>query len=395
MIESVQTVRSVAYVLTMVLLATIVAAAVAPAAPGSEAESRLLWQGPELAGGSLVWTEAVGGAGSLHRWAPRRGERVVYRSGSLSLGRRLAASPTLVAFARGYPSCAPEPGVVCPQAEDVLVGPPAGPFRTLVRARTCSLPTAGRAFALDDGVAAYLELDCARDRIRVVVRDVARRGRPIVLHEGAVSSGCCRDVAIAGRYVAWSDRGDVVIYDWPARRLGYRARLRRDGIDVDVGFDLQLDGKLAVAYRPVEFGRTGPRTVAWFSRSEPRAHLLPLRGRSTRVRIAGDRIALERYVTATTSALVVADLAARTRTVARFAPPVRLRGGFDFDGRRIAWASDRVTATREDCPPPGQGRPCILRETGTTSVWLRPRLGAVPRRVARLSFDDQPPPQQE
>jgi hypothetical protein len=390
MIESVRTMRSAAYVLTMVLLVSIVAAAVALAVSGSGAESRVLWQGPELAGGSLVWTEEAGGAGSLHLGSPRGGERFVYRSESLSLGRMFAASPTLVAFARSYPGCAPQPGVVCPQVEDALVGPPAGPFRSLVRVRKCSLPTEGRAFALDDGVAAYLELDCARDRIRVVVRDVARRGRLIVLHDGAVSGGCCGDVAIAGRYVAWSDRADVVVYDWRARRLGYRARVRSDGIDGDVGFDLQLDGKLAVAYRPVEVGRTGATRVAWFSRSEPRAHALPLCGRSTRIRIAGERIALERYVTATTSALVVADLAARTRTVARFAPPVRLRGGFDFDGRRIAWASDRVTATREDCPPPGQGRPCILRETGTTSVWLRPRLEAVPRRVARLSFDDQP-----
>jgi hypothetical protein len=63
--------------------------------------------------------------------------------------------------------------------------------------------------------------------------------------------------------------------------------------------------------------------------------------------------------------------------VARFAGPVRLRSGFDFDGRRVAWASDRVTATREDYPPE-QGRPCILRETGTTSVWLRAGLAAVP-----------------
>jgi hypothetical protein len=371
------------------LYLTIVAAAAALAGLGSGAESRVLWQGPELAGGSLVWTEEAGGVGSLHLWAPRRGERVVYRSESLSLGRTLAASPTLVAFARSYPSCAPQPGVVCPHAEDALVGPPGGPFRTLVRVRTCSLPTEGRAFAFDEGVGAYLELDCARDRIRVVVRDVTRRGRPIVLHDGTVSGGCCRDVAIAGRYVAWADRGEVVVYDWRARRLGYRARLRREGLQVDVGFDLQSDGKLAVAYRSLEFGRVGPTTVAWFSQSEPRAHVLPLRGRSTSLRIAGDRIALERYLTST-SALVVADLAGRTWTVGRFAGSLRLRGGFAFEGGRIAWASDRVTATREDCPPPGQGRPCILRETGTTSVWLRASLAAAPRRVARLSFADQP-----
>ena len=46
------------------------------------------------------------------------------------------------------------------------------------------------------------------------------------------------------------------------------------------------------------------------------------------------------------------------------AAPLRLRGDFDFDGRRVTWASDRISESHVDCPPPGIGRPCIVRESG-------------------------------
>jgi len=353
----------------MVLRLTIVAAAAALLATGSDGAalsgagvSRALWQGPVLAGDAVVWAEAAGGTGSIHLWRGR-GDRVIYRSDSLALTRSLAASRTLLAFERSYPSCSPQPNYVCPQAEDALVGSLTGPFRTLVRPRTCTLATDGNAFAVDGGVAAYIELDCARDRLRVLVRDVAHRRGPIVLGEGTVSGGCCRAVAIAGRYVAWNDLpGQVVVYDRVGRRVAYRADIRsRAGSAVDIGFDLQQDAKLAVAYRSLAVEPGQPTTVAWFSRSAARPHVLRLRGRDTRIRIAGDRIAFERYVTPKTSALILADLAGRAQTVTRFVSPARLRGGFDFDGERLVWASDRITATRVDCPPPGQGRPCVRR----------------------------------
>ena len=176
-------------------------------------------------------------------------------------------------------------------------------------------------------------------------------GRPLIVHDAALSSGCCRDVAIAGRFVAWSDRNDVVVYDRLARHLAYRARIGPEaGIGIDLGFGLQRDGKVAVSYRLVEVARTGPTTIAWLSPSAPRLHLLRLHASDTRIRIADDRIAAERFLSPSRSALVVADLAGRARPVTSFAPPVRLRGRFDFDGRQIAWASDRVTSTRVDCP---------------------------------------------
>jgi hypothetical protein len=251
------------------------------------------------------------------------------------------------------------------------------------------MATLGNTIALDGGVAAYLEVDCAAQRMQVVVRDVGHSGRPLIVRDAALSSGCCRDVAIAGRFVAWSDKNDVVVYDRLARRFAYRARIGPEaGIGVDLGFDLQRDGKVAVSYRLVEVARTGPTTIAWLAPSAPSLHLLPLRGSDTRIRLAGDRIAVERFLTPTTSVLVVADLAGQARRVAGFAPPLRLLGRFDFDGTRIAWATDRVTSNRVDCPPPGQGRPCVLRETGVTSIWVRAAAGGAPRLVARLPFDD-------
>jgi hypothetical protein len=375
----------------MVIGATFVAATLLLTGLGAD-QSRVLWQGPTLAGDAVVWGEAAEGTGSLHQWTQRHGERVLYRSDTLAFGQPLAASPTLLAFERGYPSCKPQPNLTCPQTQDALVGPPQGPFRTLVRPRNCFMPTSGNTLALDGGIAAYLEVDCEGQRMRVVVRDVEHSGRPLIVRDAALSSGCCRDVAIAGRFVAWSDRNDVVVYDRLARHLAYRARIGPEaGIGVDLGFDLQRDGKVAVSYRLVEVAKTGPTTIAWLSPSAPRLHPLRLRASDTHIRMAGDRIAAERFLSPTRSVLVVADLAGRARPVAGFAPPVRLRGRFDFDGRHIAWASDRVTSTRVDCPPPGQERPCVRREAGVTSIWIGAARGGAPRLIARLPFDDTTP----
>jgi hypothetical protein len=372
----------------MVISATFVAAISLLSSLGSD-QSRVLWQGPTLAGDAVVWGEESGSTGSIHQWTQRRGDRDLYRSDSLALGRPIAASRTLLAFERTYPSCKPQPNFACPQAEDALVGPPQGPFRTLVQPRKCSTPLSSNTLALDGSIAAYLEVDCERQRMRVVARDVGHSQKPLIVHDAALSSGCCRGVEIAGRFVAWSERNEIVVYDRLARRLTYRARIGpQEGIDVDLGFDLQRDGKVAVSYRSVGLAGAVPTTIAWFSPSEPRLHKLSLRGSEPQIRIAANRIAFERFVTPNTSALVVADLAGQAQPVARFAPPVTFRSNFDFDGRHITWASDRVTSTRVDCPPPGQERPCVRRQTGVTSIWIRGGAGGAARLVTRLRFDD-------
>jgi len=380
----------------MVVRGMILAAAAAllvtssgPAALGGSAESRVLWQGPVFAGAAVVWGEGTAGTGSLHLWTSGRA-RIVYTSNSLALTGALAASRTLLAFERSYPSCAPQPNVVCPQAQDALVGPLRGPFRTLVRPRKCVVADVADALALDGGVAAYIEVECERNRLQVVMRDVTHNGPPVTLRDGFVSDGCCRGIDIAGRYVAWSNerRGEVVVFDRLAHRLAYRVRVGGGNGASELGFDLQQDGKIAVAYRPLGSAGTRPATIAWFSPATRWPHVLAIQGADTRIGIADDHIALERYLTPKKSALVVAGLGGRTQTVARFTSPLRLRGGFDFDGRRIVWASDRVTATRVDCPPPGQGRPCVRVESGTTTLWLRVLSGGTPLAIDRLPFVD-------
>jgi hypothetical protein len=325
--------------------------------------SAVLWQGPALAGDGVAWMAQSRGTNTLHVWTPARGHRVVYRGDSLAVSRPFAVSRTRIAFERSYPSCPPPPGHVCPDGADALIGPLGGPFRPLTRPRTCFLPGLGNTLALDGRTAAYVQLDCTRQRLSVVVRNRLVRDVPI-------SAGCCRAIALAGRYVAWNDRDSVVVHDWVKRRKVYRARI---GADFD--FDLQRDGKVAVAFRS---------TIAWLSPARPLLHVLPMRGRATDIQIARDRIAFEN----TRSMLVVADLdGRRAQAVARFAGRTRLRG-FDFDGARIAWAADRITARRVDCPPAGQGRPCIRRESGVTSLWLRPSAAARARLIARLRFAD-------
>jgi hypothetical protein len=314
----------------------------------------------------------------------------VYRSETLALGRPLAASRSLLAFERSYPGCPPQPGRACPQVQDALVGPPAGPFQPLLRPRKCIVPE-GNALAADGSVVAYVELDCVRQRVRLVVRDVAGGGAR-VLRESDVASGCC-EVVIAGQYVAWTGErgGEIVVYDRLAARVSYRARVAAAGASAGggLGFDLQADGKLAVAYHPSGSAGSPTAIVVWFSPAGPRKHVLPLRARDARVRIAGDRLAFVRATSAGTSTLVLTDLTGHAQTVAQLRPRKRLHG-FDLDRRHLTWATDRIEATREDCPPPGSERPCILRETGTTSISIRAVPAGSTRVVAELTFADVP-----
>src|SRR6266581_2492969 len=121
------------------LAAVLLCASSIHASASGAAQSRVLWQGPALAGNAVVWGEESGGSGSLHRWTRERGDQVLYDSDSLALARPLAVSRTFLAFERSYPACKPQPTFVCPQVQDVLVGPTHGPFRTLIRPRKCSM----------------------------------------------------------------------------------------------------------------------------------------------------------------------------------------------------------------------------------------------------------------
>jgi hypothetical protein len=88
------------------------------------------------------------------------------------------------------------------------------------------------------------------------------------------------------------------------------------------------------------------------------------------------------------SALVVSDLAGRARVLARFSSRLEQVGGFDATTRAVTWASRRITRTRLDCPPRRQV--CIVRKTGTLTIWRAETAGGPIHAVARWAFNDTP-----
>lgn len=351
--------------------ATLAVAAAAPAQP----ESRLLAAGPVLAGDGVAWSEHDQGASVVRLWRPGRGSATVFRSETTSAGRGLAGSGSLLAFERSYPGCPQQPGIACPTLTDLALGPRTGPFRPFTAARKCIFPFTEPGLDLDSSVVAYDELNCERDRVRTIVRRTSGPAQPSVLRDVALRDACCAGLRLAGRFVAWST-------DWNARVNLVERDSRRTVLSVLVGngvtaktisFDVQADGALAV----LADGR-----LFWQSPKSPRPHVIATNVPDGPVRIAGGRIA---YVRA--GALVLSDLRGRKKVVARFHAPARLRRALDFDGKRLVFASDVVTKRWVDCPPPGQGRPCVQRESGTTTIASARSPRFALRKVAVFPFD--------
>jgi hypothetical protein len=157
-------------------------------------------------------------------------------------------------------------------------------------------------------------------------------------------------VVVAGQLFAWRSTTDVVtVVDAPTG-----ATVARYSVGASAGWDLQADGKIAVARRFEKLG--------WMTPANPTMHELSVDVADvTHVRIVRDRVAALAAVRdstgrRTTTELVVAGLDGGVHTVARFgavqgygpnepgpAPPYRL-AGFDFDGQNITWTG--VLCTR-------------------------------------------------
>jgi hypothetical protein len=364
--------------------------------PVERPNSRVLLYGPVLAGRAVVWLERRGGEAVLERAVPGRRPDVLLRQAlrNASLDD-LAASRAVVALERHTMVCPPPTPPVaysCTDQREVLGGAPSGRLRVLSASDDCgggsinvspSVDVSGDLVVLGENVCVS---PGNRRRLVVVVRP-DRPGRS-VLCEAEVPQGpprCRGDARIAGRFVAWSEGQDaVVVYDRLRRRVAYRPLLPRVQ-----SFDLEADGRLAAAY--YSQGLEGGASVAW--RTRQAGGVLPFRAKiSDRsravVRIARDRILVERVLSPTASALVLSDLRGRTKRLARFASPVRREGDFDFDGGRVTWASTRITSTKLECPPPGIGAPCVRTASGVTTVWLENAAGGTRRAVARLAFGD-------
>lgn len=342
---------------------------------GSAPSPRVLVAGPALAGSRVVWGEQRDGLSVLRAWPDASS---LWQSASSWFSGSLAGSPALVAFSRSYDGCPGRPGVVCPVETQTVAGPPRGALRPLAPAERCSATGARRPLAASGPLVAFLELGCDSSRAKVTVHDGAR----VVLQRGGAT--CC-DVSLAGSYLASRSGGSVEVLDLRTRRLAYRADAPSG--EPIAAFDVQADGKLALVLGPAP---DGGAALAWRAPGAAALHRLQLRvllsPQGPAVRLVGDRIVAVVAGARSTSRLVVADLQGRLHVLARFAAPVERAGDIDADRDRVTWASRRITSTRVDCPPPGQGRPCRLLKSGTETVWVAGLVSRAARPVARWAF---------
>src|SRR5438105_7038212 len=303
--------RSAGLVVVLAAMAALAAPRVdSRPAPGGPAALAL---GPVLAGSRAVWGEREG---STFRVRTSSG-RVLYKrtAGAVGLAlEQLAASPQLVAVRLAVEECpAPGAGTVssCNLSHPVEFGSPDASLSREVRERSCpggalsipdSLDVSGSVLVTSATYDAFCDPAARHLRRHVVVHGAATRQ---LADADATTPTAPGDVRMAGRFAAWSevDGHRIVVYDLRARKTAYVA----DVTDAPVGFDVQADGKLAVASQG---------SVEWFKRGGSTAHRLPLRSASTSVRIDGDRIA---FVAAGGRRLVLWPIGGQARTVARFA----------------------------------------------------------------------------
>jgi hypothetical protein len=346
---------------------------------GPVPQPRLLVAGPALAGGRVVWGEQRDGLSVLRAWPD---SSPLWQSASSWFSGPLAGSRTLVAFSRSYDGCPGQPGVACPVETQSVAGPPRGSLRPLAPAERCSAGGANRRLSVSGTLVALLALGCDASRNTVTVRDGART---VFRRQGAT---CC-DVSLAGSQLAWRSGGSVDVFDLRTLRLVYRtAAPPREPI---AAFDVQADGKLALVLGPAPDGRVA---LAWRAPGAAGLQRLPFRivlpAQGPALRLVRDRILIVSAGPRSSSELIVTDLHGHVRTLARFASPVEQTGAIDATQDRVTWASRRITGTRVDCPPPGQGRPCRLLKSGTETVWAAGLTSGAPRPVARWAFADSP-----
>jgi hypothetical protein len=340
---------------------------------------RLLVAGPALAGDRVVWGEQQDTLNVLRAWPD---SSPLWQSATSWFAGPLAGAATLVAFSRSYDGCPGRPGVACPVETQTLAGPPRGSLRALGAPERCVAGGPSRRLAVSGGLVAVLELRCDGTGETVIVRDGSR----VLFARHGVS--CC-DVSLGGSYLAWRSGSAVDVLDLRTHRLAYRAEA--PPAEPIAAFDVQGDGKLALLLGPTGDGRV---TLAWRTLGMATLHRLKLRVALSQagpaLRLIGDRVVTEAAETGGATELVLTDLTGRVNVLARFAAPVEQRGAIDATSNRVTWASRRITSSRVDCPPPGQGRPCRLLKSGIETIWLTNLTAPAPRAVARWAFTDAP-----
>ncbi len=146
--------------------------------------------------------------------------------------------------------------------------------------------------------------------------------------------GDVHDVALAGRYLAWTG-DDVVVHDLTTGTdvLRMSARELRAGLLDEVA--VQPDGVVAFSY-----GGENGHNVAWAAPGTPGAIVLDAAERVDDLRVAGGRVLYERRrgLRERRRVLVLRTLGDGTvRRLARFTARRRLVGDLALDARRAAW----------------------------------------------------------
>ena len=304
-----------------------------------------------------------------------RGENVEERATSV------VESGSYIALGRTTLPC--YPNASCANRLDVVFGRIGSPLAFRVADDgDCQLGTGSVDLAGRDLVYDRATIRKRRCIAQVVVRDLgAARARGRVLASAANSS---IQVRAAGHLVAWLmlRKPDViVVYDLRRRAVLYRAFASAADADEFRAWDVQADGKIAVAIAPrgAPAGNAGvPLMVDVFSPRRAQPDMLPIRADgdvdNPELHIDRDRVALMRAPGRHSTDLVVIDLAGNVRTVARFSN-CRCAGGphrwlptanFDLRAVRVAWAAQRIDRVDSRC---GRG-PCQLVVKGPTRIFV-------------------------
>lgn len=347
--------------------------------------------GPVLHGEYVGWGEGdIENEIRLMVGSPGRKARVVWehhpsRERPEWWFNELEGSPQRLAFVRAWSNCEPAPYDQCGVEAEAAVAASGEDVQSLPRHDTdCGFSPPGPYVDVDrDQVAVsgpYCVPQCAPPYCRkqcgacwrIAIDDVADRKPPRTLVRKADGLD---EVRIAGNFIAARSGERATIYDARLGEVVYRARLPSYFSRID----LQADGKMVAVW--VLTGGSGATGAAWYSQDEPWKHALPLRPvvfheheehlQRVLVRLAGDRVALESERSPGKSALVVADLEGRVvEEVARFdKSQLRVRD-FDFDGKRLTWASQEVLDAKTHCQVEAhRGRICTTEYVGPTRIY--------------------------
>jgi hypothetical protein len=220
-----------------------------------------------------------------------------------------------------------------------------GRVRRLVRCeRTSTGPV-----RVDDTIVAYVGAGC---RGWIGVRDMAT-GRSGVVRPPAGAR--FEDLQIGGRYVAAQEVGRthrIGVYDWQSGKRLY-------GAPEAVEFVVTRSGALAVT-RGRGDGVCYAEQVAWFSREEPVAHVLPGAACGESLLVAGDLVLWARRTTSGSEDVITRLPDGRTEFLVR---PGEGVGWAYFDGPRVGYLTsgcdgrgrvvvDPIQTLRAEGPPP-------------------------------------------